>query len=492
MNQDIHDDTICAISTPGGVGGIAVVRMSGSEALEIADKVWKGKMLSKVSSHTAHLGEIWDPDDGSEPLDQAVATVYLAPNSFTGEDVVEFSVHGSIWIQRELINLLIRSGCRMAEPGEFTRRAYTSGKIDLAQAEAVADVIASTSRSAHRLASSQMRGVFSMNISELRDKLINIASLLELELDFSEEDVEFASRTELLVMANDLSNRINGLVKTFATGNALKDGVPVAIVGEPNVGKSTLLNALLNDNRAIVSDVPGTTRDTIEDTMEIDGVMFRFIDTAGIRETNDMVESMGIERTMAALRKARIVILMVTPEITEEHLGEIARGVMRHMPSDAKLILTVNKIDTFADWNNDHLDRIADMANVALSNGHDLVANSAANGDGEVQPRDAASVAVSASNGDGVTQLETILKQFSGATSVDDAYMVVTNARHYEALLHANESLKRVISGIQSGISGDFIAQDLRETIHHLGAITGTITTEDLLKTIFQKFCIGK
>lgn len=310
----IENDTICAVSTPSGVGGIAVVRVSGPQAVTIADKIWKGKRLGSVVSHTVHLGNIMEQGD-DEPLDQAVATVFRAPNSFTGEDVVEFSIHGSRWIQRELINLLIRSGCRLAEPGEFTRRAFASGKLDLAQAEAVADVIASSSKSAHRLASSQMRGVFSKNISELRDKLIHIASLLELELDFSEEEVEFASREELTSMAHDLLERISRLAGSFSTGNALKEGVPVAIVGEPNVGKSTLLNRLLDDNRAIVSEIPGTTRDTIEDTTDIDGVMYRFIDTAGIRETDDTVENMGIQRTLKAVSDARIVVWLVTPDV---------------------------------------------------------------------------------------------------------------------------------------------------------------------------------
>ncbi len=272
MYQYNDSDTICAISTAPGCGGIAVIRVSGPDAISIINKIWRGKPLSSVGTHTAHLGTITDPENPTEPLDSGVATVFRAPGTFTGEDVVEISVHGSVWIQRELINLLIRTGCRLAQPGEFTRRAFANGKLDLAQAEAVADVIAATSRSAHRLASSQMRGDFSKRIGALREKLIEIASLLELELDFSEEDVEFASRIHLAELAKNLHTEISSLAATFSTGSALKNGIPVAIVGEPNAGKSTLLNALLNESRAIVSDIPGTTRDTVEDTIEIDGV----------------------------------------------------------------------------------------------------------------------------------------------------------------------------------------------------------------------------
>lgn len=324
-------DTICAVSTPSGVGGIAVVRVSGKDALNIVDKIWCGKRLSEVRSHSAHLGDIADPEDSATPLDTAVATVFRGPASFTGEDVVELSVHGSKWIQRELVNLLVRSGCRTACPGEFTQRAFANGRLDLAQAEAVADVIASSSRSAHRLTASQMRGDFSKSISTLRDKLIEIASLLELELDFSEEDVEFASRSKLRALAEKLHENISRLAASFSTGCAIKDGVPVAIVGEPNVGKSTLLNALLNDSRAIVSDIPGTTRDTIEDTIEINGVLYRFIDTAGIRKTDDSIENLGIERSYDAIGKARIVLWLITPDMTEDETESMRREIENHL-----------------------------------------------------------------------------------------------------------------------------------------------------------------
>lgn len=561
-----QNDTICAVSTPGGVGGIAVIRVSGPQALEIADKIWKGRALSDVRSHTAHLGEIVEPGGDDEPLDQCVATVFKAPNSFTGEDVVEFSVHGSRWIQRELVNLLIRSGCRLAEPGEFTRRAFASGKLDLAQAEAVADVIASSSRSAHRLASSQMRGVFSKNISALRDKLIKVASLLELELDFSEEEVEFASRGELHSMSMDLLERIDRLARTFSTGNALKEGVPVAIVGEPNVGKSTLLNLLLNDNRAIVSDIPGTTRDTIEDTVDIDGVMYRFIDTAGIRETADTVENMGIRRTMAAVSKARIVVWLVTPDILPGHFKALAGDILKYLPDDAKVIIAVNKMDKVADSSNPLPENplgLADLTqnlpsatttidccvgernssvssrgnaehgcdafdedsvggreqgsdafdgNSVVSRGdctehgydafdEDSVGDREQGSDeyfalAEILlkelPDESRLLFISAAEERNIDALRTLLREQSGADNTSEADMVVTNGRHYEALVHARDSLTRVLEGIDSGLSGDFIAQDLRETIHHLGTITGTITTADLLKSIFENFCIGK
>ena len=469
----LDSDTICAISTPAGVGGIAVIRVSGIDAVSIVDSIWHGRKLADVKSHTAHLGDIVDPDNSGEPLDTAVATVFRGPKSFTGEDVVEISVHGSQWIQRELVNLLIRQGCRMAQPGEFTRRAFANGRLDLAQAEAVADVIAASSRSAHRLAASQMRGDFSHRISGLRDQLIEIASLLELELDFSEEDVEFASRSQLRALADTLLKEITRLASSFSTGAVLKDGVPVAIVGEPNAGKSTLLNALLHDNRAIVSDIPGTTRDTIEDTIEIDGVLYRFIDTAGIRQTDDSIENLGIERSYATISRARIVLWLITPDLSPTDYHTLKESITSHLPEDAKLITVLNKIDTLPD--------------------NEL----SSSGNGEHSPlsksdEDSIIIPISARNGKNLPTLMQILHSNSGAEETEGADLIVTNARHYEALIHARASLERVIFGIDTNLSGDFIAQDLRETIHHLSTITGTITTADLLQTIFQKFCIGK
>lgn len=481
----LDSDTICAISTPSGVGGIAVVRVSGPDAIGIVDKIWRGRPLAEVKSHTAHLGDIVDPGHNEEPLDSALATVFRAPRSFTGENVVEISVHGSRWIQRELVNLLIRSGCRMAEAGEFTRRAFANGRLDLAQAEAVADVIASSSRSAHRLASSQMRGDFSKQIGHLRDELIEIASLLELELDFSEEDVEFASRTRLRELAEGLFSRISALASSFSTGSALKDGVPVAIVGEPNVGKSTLLNLLLHDNRAIVSDIPGTTRDTIEDTMEIDGVLYRFIDTAGIRDTADSIENLGIKRSYAAIGRARIVVWLVAPDMSAERYEAMKQAILEHKSDEAALITAITKIDTILPTGRNSVSATEDSNNAT---GKYCDNDKSASGIWD----DDSILKISATTGENIPPFLETLHRHSGAGQAEEADLIVTNARHYEALTHAKDSISRVISGLDANISGDFIAQDLRETIHHLSTITGTITTTDLLSTIFSKFCIGK
>ncbi|MDE5941624.1 MAG: tRNA uridine-5-carboxymethylaminomethyl(34) synthesis GTPase MnmE, partial [Muribaculaceae bacterium] len=355
---NISDDTICAISTPPGVGGIAVIRISGPRAIEIADRLWHGKALDTAPSHTARFGTIEDPDT-HQTLDEAVATVFRAPASFTGENVVELSVHGSLWIQNRLIQILIHAGCRLAQPGEFTRRAFASGKLDLAEAEAIADVIASTSRASHRVAMSQMRGQFSRRLSDLRDKLLELASLLELELDFAEEHVEFADRAKLLELSEQTRNEVCRLADSFATGDAIRRGIPVAIIGKPNVGKSSILNRLLNDNRAIVSDIPGTTRDTIEDTADINGYTFRFIDTAGLRHTADTVESLGIERARLKASQARIILWVIDPAgIAENQLtsdtisGHIIDGAIEIASikqPDTSLILVLNKSDLISD-----------------------------------------------------------------------------------------------------------------------------------------------
>ncbi len=475
-------DTICAISTPPGTGGIAVVRISGKEAIETASGIWHGKSLSQVASHTAHLGDIIDPDDPAHPLDTAVATIFRSPRSFTGEDVVELSIHGSKWIQRELINLLIRRGCRVARPGEFTRRAFINGRLDLAQAEAVADIIASSSRSAHRLAIRQIRGDFSHQISTLRDQLIEIASLLELELDFSEEEVEFASRTHLLQLARDLHDRISRLASSFSTGAVLKDGVPVAIVGEPNAGKSTLLNLLLGDNRAIVSNIPGTTRDTIEDTVEIQGTLFRFIDTAGLRDTTDQIESLGIQRSLQAISKARIILWVTTPDVPSTQNQKLYDQISQHLPEGSTIITVINKIDL-------HPTPLSHVeTTIPQSSSHPLPTSA----DPAIHPCGDTLIPISATNRTNLPALLTALVTHSGAEAADSADIIVTNARHYQALTDALQSTGRVIQGLTDDLSGDLIAQDLRETIHHLSLITGDITTTDLLTTIFQKFCIGK
>lgn len=457
MIHSTTKDTICAVSTAAGIGGIAVIRVSGEKAVEIVNDIWKGKRLDNMATHTAHLGDLID--DGGEVLDNAVVTLFRGPNSFTGEDVVEISVHGSVWIQRELVNVLIKHGCRLAEPGEFTRRAFASGRMDLAEAEAVADVIASSSRASHRIAISQMKGGFSRHLIELRDMLMELASLLELELDFSEEDVEFASRVKLLEIAAQIKDTVSNLTDSFSTGKVLKAGVPVALAGMPNAGKSTLLNMLLGDERAIVSDVPGTTRDTVEEILEIDGVNFRLIDTAGLRDTSDKVERLGIERTFKQIEQAKIVILVVDPGQDAADIENTLNEIAGKVDESTEIIIAKNKND---------------ISDVRL----------------DVDSR-YRQISISALNGSGIDLLKSQLVESSGVKTWEND-RIVTNARHYEALLNAKNAITRVIDGLANNISGDFIAQDVRETIHYLGEITGTITTDQILSTIFSRFCIGK
>lgn len=450
-------DTICAVSTAPGVGGIAVVRVSGPDSIAVVDKVWQGQCLAQVATHTAHFGIIRDPESG-EVLDEAVATVFRAPRSFTGDDVVELGVHGSLWIQQELVRLLIRNGARMAGPGEFTRRAFAAGKIDLAQAEGVADMIACTSRAAHRLAVTQMRGQLSRRLGELRDSLIELGALLELELDFSEEDVEFASRTRLLDLSTTIHAEIGRLTASFASGSAIKNGIPVAIVGATNVGKSTILNRLLRDDKAIVSDIPGTTRDTVEDTVEINGVLYRFIDTAGLRETTDTVETLGIGRALDSMRRATVILYVV--DATTGPRDEWSK-IVEAVTEEQHLIIVVNKTDMSAAWS------VPDTAKAE------------------------AVVTMSARNNSDITDLERALVEAIGLADSAETLMI-TNARHYEELTRAGESISRVIDGLTSGLPGDLIAQDLRETARHLGSITGAVTPDLLLSSIFSRFCIGK
>ncbi len=440
MGQQINP-TICAISTPPGTGGIATARISGPEAINIVGKIWQGRNLNDVASHTAHYGTIFDPDSG-ESLDDGVATVFRAPRSYTGEDIVELSIHGSQWIQRELINLLIRQGASIADRGEFTRRAVTNGKLDIAEAEAVADMIAASSRAAQRIALSHIRGEYSAGLNSLRDKLIDLAALTELELDFSEEDVEFADRTELLNLAREINAKVTSLANSFASGRALKDGVKVTISGATNAGKSTLLNRLIGEEKAIVSNIHGTTRDTIEDTAEIGGILFRFIDTAGLRETSDPIEKIGIDRARKAIQTADINIWLVDSE----------NPVLSTEPVE-NTIIVYNK---------------SDIASV---------------------PEGA--IAISALKDADLTPLTDELIRRAMPMQIAPA-QTVTNARHYEALMRAAQSSARVIDALTTSLPTDLIAQDIRETIDHLSTITTPITTPTLLTQIFTRFCIGK
>uniref|UniRef100_F4C9J5 tRNA modification GTPase MnmE n=1 Tax=Sphingobacterium sp. (strain 21) TaxID=743722 RepID=F4C9J5_SPHS2 len=450
-------DTIVALATPTGSGAIAVIRLSGPQAIEIVNGVFKGKDLSKQASHTVHFGTIRDED--GKILDEVLASIFIAPHSYTRENVVEVSTHGSKYIVESIIKLFIRKGARAAKPGEFTLRAFLHGGMDLSQAEAVADLIASNSAASHQVAMQQMRGGFSNELKQLREQLIHFASMIELELDFSEEDVEFANRSQLKDLILEIIKVLHRLILSFEQGNVLKNGVPIVIAGKPNVGKSTLLNALLNEERAIVSDIAGTTRDTIEDEINIQGVSFRFIDTAGIRDTEDIIEAKGVERTREKMKKARLVIYLVDPvdDAFEEVSIQVADLILLRTP----FVLVINKKDLLSP------DALA-----------------------QYEPLNP--VFISAKSGDGVEALkEELLNQVSLRNiNVDD--VMVTNIRHVEALLKTQASLEKVLYGIDNPITSDFLAMDIRQALHHLGEITGQVSTEDLLDNIFSKFCIGK
>lgn len=486
----LTNDTICAISTPPGVGGIAVIRISGPQAIEIAERIWSGTPLTQAKARTLHTGMINDPANNGEMLDQAVAAIFHAPASFTGEDTVELSVHGSRYVQQRLLEILCDNGCRLARPGEFTRRAFANGKIDLAQAEAIADVIASESRAAHRLAASQMKGQFSARLNRLRDKLLEIASLLELELDFSEEEVEFASRSRLTALAQDLHSELTRLADSFAAGNAIKQGIPVAIIGPTNAGKSSLLNLILGQQRAIVSDIHGTTRDTIEDTLAIGDYTFRFIDTAGLRDTDDPIENLGIKRTHQAAASAAITLLVV--------------DATRPLPSPADLALPADSdTDSDADSNsNADTDINTDAGShtagatrpvILLLNKTDLP-GAITTLPTPLPYRATDIIPISAHTGEGHDTLLQQLKKHAKALSGDNTQdtILVTNLRHAQALQAAADTTAALLAGLSANIPGDLLAQDLRATIHHLSTITGTLTTPDILASIFSRFCIGK
>ncbi|MCM1310171.1 MAG: tRNA uridine-5-carboxymethylaminomethyl(34) synthesis GTPase MnmE, partial [Bacteroides sp.] len=446
--------TISAISTAPGIGGIAVARISGPEAIPIVQKIWRGKDLNRCLTHTAHLGTLYDPAT-AEDLDTAVATIFRAPRSFTGEDVVELSIHGSRWIQRELINLLIRQGAALAEPGEFTRRALINGKLDLAEAEAVGDMIAASSRAAQRIAISHMRGHYSRHLEQLRQQLLELSALVELELDFSEEDVEFADRQKLIILSLEIQSRVTSLADSFAAGRAIKEGIPVAIVGATNAGKSTLLNSLLGEDKAIVSNIHGTTRDAIEDTIEINGTLFRLTDTAGLRQTSDPIENIGIQRSLQSASRANILLWVIDPQ---QPVQEIWQTIQPNIHPDTTLIALVNK---------------ADLTDTTPT----------------LPPRVNHTLKISALHNTGIQEIKDTLTRCAAITTVPD--LTVTNARHYQALTLAAQSIGNAITGLQTNLPGDLLAQDLRETAAHLAAITSPLTTPDLLTHIFSHFCIG-
>ena len=459
-----QNDTIGAISTAPGVGAIAVIRVSGPEAVGMCDALFS-KPLEQAKGYSLHFGEI---RDGDELIDEVVLAVFRAPRSFTGEDVVEISCHGSIYIQSRLLEALSTRGCRMAKPGEFSMRAFAHGKMDLSRTEAIADLIASSSKAAHKLAMNQMRGGFSAKINALREELIHFASMIELELDFAEEDVEFADRGELETLIANIRRTIGELMAGFAAGRAIKNGIPVAILGAPNVGKSTLLNALLDEDRAIVSAIAGTTRDTIEDTVTIDGMLFRFIDTAGIRDTTDEIETIGIRRAFEQAGKASVVLYLVdaTADTDAAALSTAVHEVRQKIGDEQELIAIINKID-----------RLDESTRASVAEQFDRVENS---------------LMLSAETGEGLAVLQERLSVLARTITGEGSDAVVSNARHFEALKKTDEALAAAKEGLQSGITGDFLASDIRRALHHLGEITGEITTEDLLGNIFSKFCIGK
>ena len=458
--------TICALATAPG-GALGIVRVSGSRAIEIVNQIASSD-VNTFSPNFAHYSHIVAKnakfDETANFIDEVMITVFRAPHSYTGEDAVEISCHGSRYILNKVLELLVQNGCRMAEPGEFTKRAYLNGKLDLSQAEAVADLIASTNEATHQLAMSQLRGSISSELAQLREQLLHLTSLLELELDFSDhEDLEFADRNELKELSNKIDNQITRLAHSFETGQAIKQGIPVAIVGKTNVGKSTLLNQLLKDDRAIVSDVHGTTRDTIEDTIDIRGVTFRFIDTAGIRQTTDQVEKIGIERTFAAIDKARIVLWLIDAQPGTEETKE-----MQERCNDKSLIIIINKIDK-------------------------MLEKSVSNLSSHLSPLTTHLLSISAKQGTNIAQLEQAIYQAADIPTLYDTDVIITNARHYDALLRAHQSLSRVLDGMRSGLSGDLLSEDLRDVLDILSEITGgQITTNEVLGNIFKHFCVGK
>jgi tRNA modification GTPase len=457
MTAPDPSSTICAPATAPGIGAISVIRVSGNEALNLVTAVFKGHRLNNVPSHTVHFGKIMD---GEQVVDEVLATVFVAPSSYTGEHVVEISCHGAPFIQQRILELLVRHGARMAQPGEFTLRAFLNKKLDLSQAEAVADIIAADSEAALQTALKQMRGGYSAFIHRMREELTDFAALIELELDFSEEDVEFANREKLLQLLDNVQQLITSLTASFQYGNAIKNGIPAVIAGKPNAGKSTLLNGLLRENRAIVSNVEGTTRDTIEERLVIDGVVFRLIDTAGIRQAENSIEAAGIERTLEKLQQADVILYVFDVNTTSK---EALANELSQLPREAQVICIGNKSD--------------------------LCDSSALDGWKQFTPK---VLLISANNEEHINHVLLELKEtvITGTHAANE--VVITNLRHYQALVNAHEALERVRHSLQSHLSGELVAFDIRKAIYHLGEITGEITSDDLLSSIFSRFCIGK
>lgn len=474
-----QEECICALATPAG-GAIGIIRLSGNDAITLTDKIFQsanGKSLEEAKPYTLHYGEIKDKDGNT--IDDVLVSVFRAPHSYTGENSTEISCHGSRYILQQVLHRFTEVGCRQAEPGEYTRRAYLNGKMDLSQAEAVADLIASTNKATHKMALSQLKGHFSNELSLLREKLLKMTSLLELELDFSDhEELEFADRSELQALAEEINHKITTLAHSFETGNALKQGVAVAIVGKTNVGKSTLLNRLLHEEKAIVSDIHGTTRDVIEDTTLIDGITFRFIDTAGIRKTDDVVENIGIERTFQKMEEAKIVIWLLDEQPSASEIEE-----MKLKNQGKKLLVVFNKMDKLEN------DKLA-FDKFTHSCGSDSSESEASEGDSS-EPK--APLFISARTGENVSSLEQALVRAADIPEITENDVIITSARHYEALLRAHDSLSRVLESMEMGMSGDIIAEDLKMVLEELGEITGGhISSQETLNNIFKHFCIGK
>ncbi len=471
MGYTSFDDTIAAPATIPGTGAITVIRISGPEALAVAGKVvkCKSKSLESSDANSVRYGIVYGEDDSI--VDEVLASVFKAPHSYTGEDSVEISCHASSFVASEILRLLCDAGARMAEPGEFTRRAFVNGKMDLAQAEAVADVISSSSSASLKVAMNQLRGGFSSELKEIRKRLLEITSLLELELDFSEEDVEFADRGKLSALLDEVLNHITSLASSFSQGNAIRNGVPVAIVGAVNAGKSTLLNSLLGDDRAIVSDIPGTTRDTVEETMTVDGILFRFIDTAGLRESEDEIEKIGISRSLKILSEAQIVLAVLDSTDSAEANETIINDIVSKIdPAEQFLMVLFNKVDI-----------IAPNTNVILLNNNVSSTNSKV-----------IKLYISAKDGSGLDLLKKQLVLSQKDITLDSDHSIVTNFRHYEALRKAASALEKVRSSVAHGLTPDLLAEDLRDALAHLGSITGEVTPDEVLGQIFERFCIGK